>query len=124
MLIIAPLVYSLYTIGVFVNPPNRAAPEMQSAALRTTRGIERGARVAIRADGQIVEAFAGESVAAALMAAGIWRLRASPRDSAPRGAFCLMGVCQECTIHVDGRLQQAGLVPVRNRLSVELKGAP
>ena len=71
-----------------------------------------------------MEAFSGESVAAALMGAGIWRLRQSPRQRAPRGAFCLMGVCQECAIRIDGALQQACLVPVREGMSVELKGVP
>jgi len=41
-----------------------------------------------------------------------------------RGAFCFMGVCQECAIHVDGAIRQACLTPVRAGLRVELRGVP
>jgi D-hydroxyproline dehydrogenase subunit gamma len=53
-------------------------------------------------DGNPVDAYAGESVAAALLAAGCRTLRESPNEHAPRGAFCWMGLCQECTVEVDG----------------------
>jgi sarcosine oxidase subunit alpha len=35
-----------------------------------------------------------------------------------------MGACQECAIHVDGVLKQACMVPVREGMIVELRGAP
>jgi predicted molibdopterin-dependent oxidoreductase YjgC len=54
-------------------------------------------------DGRSVSAPAGQSVAAALFAAGMKTLRHSPREHAPRGMFCLMGSCQECLVMVDGR---------------------
>ena len=53
-------------------------------------------------DGRPVRARQGESVAAALFASGTKTLRASPRNGAPRGMFCLMGSCQECLVVVDG----------------------
>ncbi|MEO1688702.1 MAG: (2Fe-2S)-binding protein, partial [Pseudomonadota bacterium] len=59
-------------------------------------------------DGEAFDAPEGESVAAALMAAGVTRLRAAPRDGAPRGAFCLMGLCQECLVLAEG---PGGLAP-------------
>lgn len=71
-------------------------------------------------DGALVPASPGQSVAAALLAAGIFRLRLSPRERAPRGAFCLMGVCQECVLQIDGVAQPACLVPVRPALVVTL----
>lgn len=78
--------------------------------------------IVISVDGRPVPAVMGESLAAALAAAGILRLRSAPRTGAPRGAFCFMGVCQECAILVDGTLRQACLVPVEAGMSVELKG--
>jgi sarcosine oxidase subunit alpha len=51
-------------------------------------------------------------------------LRASPRAGAARGAFCHMGVCQECVLHVDGVLRQACLTFVREGMRVELRGVP
>lgn len=83
----------------------------------------RGAPVVILVDGQPVPCFAGESVAAALLAAGRRRLRRSPRAGGPRGAFCLMGACQECAIRIDGRMAPACMVEVRDGLVVECRGA-
>jgi len=79
--------------------------------------------VTIDVDGRSIAARPGQSVAAALLAAGIRQLRQSPKARAPRGAFCFMGVCQECAIMIDGRLRQACMVRVREGLSVELRGA-
>ncbi len=66
-----------------------------------------------------VDAFEGESVAAALFAAGRRELRRSPRDGAPRGMFCLMGSCQECLVWVGSRKLPACQVPVTPGLEIE-----
>ena len=71
-------------------------------------------------DGVPVAAVPGQSVAAALMAAGMLHLRDSPRDGAPRGAFCLMGICQECVVVIDGTTAAACQVPVRDAIAVTL----
>jgi D-hydroxyproline dehydrogenase subunit gamma len=46
------------------------------------------------------------------------------RQNAPRGAFCLMGVCQECVVTVDGTIEQACLVEPLDGMTVTLGGAP
>jgi D-hydroxyproline dehydrogenase subunit gamma len=74
--------------------------------------------VTILLDGAPVRGAAGASVASLLLAAGVRTLRRSPNAGTPRGAFCLMGVCQECVLLVDGVLRQACLVPARDGLSV------
>ena len=53
------------------------------------------------------------------MAAGRLHLRDSPRGGA-RGAFCLMGVCQECLLQVDGVQRLACLVTVSDGMQVTL----
>ena len=83
----------------------------------------RGAPVAIFVDGERVPCFAGETVAAALIAHGRRRLRRSPGTGEARGAFCLMGSCQECAIRISGRLEPACMVEVRDGLVVECRGA-
>jgi predicted molibdopterin-dependent oxidoreductase YjgC len=83
-------------------------------------GRRPGAAVTIVVDGRAVRAQAGQSLAAALLAAGIVALRESPRAGDPRGAFCFMGVCQECVVRVDGRAAQACLVRVSDGLAVSL----
>ncbi|MDH3659092.1 MAG: (2Fe-2S)-binding protein [Alphaproteobacteria bacterium] len=67
--------------------------------------------VTIDVDGQTIDAQPGLSVAAALLRAGIRTLRHSPAGS-PRGAFCMMGVCQECLVEIDDVRRQACLVAV------------
>jgi D-hydroxyproline dehydrogenase subunit gamma len=71
-------------------------------------------------NGVVVPARTGQSVAAALLAFGIRRLRRSPRAGTPRGAFCLMGVCQECLIEIDGRLEQACMARVLPGMAVTI----
>jgi predicted molibdopterin-dependent oxidoreductase YjgC len=70
--------------------------------LRATAGVERSERVAFTFDGARLTGHIGESVAAALLANGIRALRNSRRDREARGAFCLMGTCQECVVEIDG----------------------
>lgn len=67
--------------------------------LRIDTHIRRGPLVSFRLDGQEITAYAGETVAAALLACGMRRLRTSPGGGG-RGIFCAMGVCQECVIEV------------------------
>jgi predicted molibdopterin-dependent oxidoreductase YjgC len=86
--------------------------------------VQRGAKVTFTFNGRPIEAHAGEMLAAALMAAGIFRLRSSPSWGGPRGAFCLMGVCQECLVRVGGRLQQSCIVRVQDGLKVGRTEAP
>lgn len=76
--------------------------------------------VGISVDGVAVEAPAGQSLGVALALAGQLELRRSPNAGTPRGLFCLMGSCQECLVHVDGRPVPACLEPVRAGMLVEL----
>jgi D-hydroxyproline dehydrogenase subunit gamma len=50
-------------------------------------------------DGQSVPAYAGESVAAALLAAGTVVFHRS-KGGRPRGPFCNMGTCFECLVRI------------------------
>lgn len=83
-------------------------------------GVERPPEVSFSVDGATVHGVPGESLAAALLAAGMRRLRVSPRAQAGRGVFCMMGICQECVVHVDGRPVPACLEPVRAGMTVTL----
>lgn len=75
-------------------------------------GIARPDAVAIRVQGRDVVAHPGESLAAALIADGVWRFGEGDDADRPRTAFCMMGVCQQCLLRVDGRVVQACLTPV------------
>jgi len=56
-------------------------------------------------DGRTLRALTGESVAAALSAAGILELRHT-RSGARRGLWCGMGACFDCLVTIDGRANQ------------------
>jgi predicted molibdopterin-dependent oxidoreductase YjgC len=64
--------------------------------------IERTPLVEFTFDGKVIAAHSGETVLSALLRAGIKNLRDAPTDGAPRGAFCCMGLCQECLVQIDG----------------------
>ncbi|MCA3780942.1 MAG: (2Fe-2S)-binding protein [Burkholderia sp.] len=59
-------------------------------------------RVRIHIDGTPHDVPAHYSVAAAMLAAGSAACRASAVSGAPRGPFCMMGVCFDCLVEVDG----------------------
>lgn len=92
-------------------------------AIRLDDVSSRARQVRFSADGRVLEAPEGAMLAAVLAAEGIVALRRSPRTGMPRGAFCYMGVCQECLVRVDGALAQACLTPVREGMRVDLRGA-
>jgi predicted molibdopterin-dependent oxidoreductase YjgC len=74
----------------------------------------------IEVDGRPVSAQPGQTVAAALIGAGITVFRHTP-TGAPRGIFCGMGVCFDCLVTVDGLAdQRACITPVRPGMRVRL----
>jgi len=58
--------------------------------------------VTLLLEGRPVTARAGETVAAALLAAGVSITRTTPVSGAPRSPFCLMGACFDCLMMIDG----------------------
>jgi D-hydroxyproline dehydrogenase subunit gamma len=84
------------------------------------RLAEAGSPVAITVDGKAVPARSGDTVAAALLVAGIDHCRTTPVTGAPRAPYCLMGVCFDCLVTIDGvGSRQACLVTVRDGMKVE-----
>ena len=82
--------------------------------------VERGRTLNMLVDGRSVVAYEGESIAAALFAAGVRITRWTARAGEPRGYFCGMGVCQDCLVTVDGSPNvRACMTPVRDGLHVE-----
>jgi hypothetical protein len=76
--------------------------------------------VNILIDGRPFAARAGDSVAAALLASGRLACRTAPLSGGARGPFCLMGVCFDCLMIIDGRANQQGcLVAVAEGMEVE-----
>ena len=77
-------------------------------------------RVSVTIDDQPVKVPEGETVAAALLAQGLRSTRRTPVSGAPRAPFCLMGVCYECLVVIDGRAnQRACMERVREGMRIE-----
>ena len=75
--------------------------------------------VSVQVDGAPVRMARQASLAAGLLAAGITAVRRSPVGGAPRAPYCMMGVCFECLVEVDGMPnQQACLVVPREGMRV------
>ncbi len=78
---------------------------------------ERQASLAFHFDGQLFPAAPGETIAAALAAAGELALRETRTDEL-RGPFCGMGVCHECLVSADGQTVRACMTLVQDGMAV------
>ncbi len=66
-------------------------------------------------DGRPVDFVPGQTVGAALVAAGVLAWRTTRIGGRPRGLFCGIGVCFDCLVTVDGRPnRRACLEPARD----------
>jgi predicted molibdopterin-dependent oxidoreductase YjgC len=84
-----------------------------------------GKLITFSIDGRSATARAGDTVAAALLANGLEVCRTTPVSGAPRAPYCMMGVCFECLVTIDGIGNRQGcLVAVEEGMRVETqKGA-
>ena len=82
--------------------------------------IEAGRPVQFTYKGQTIQGFEGESIASALMRAGIIGVRTTSRLQDPRGYYCGMGICWECAVDVSdvGAVRSCSF-PVRSGLIVQ-----
>jgi hypothetical protein len=87
--------------------------------------FERGPEVFVLVDGAPLLAFHGETLAAAMLAAGRRVFRYAPRTGRPRGLFCGMGVCYDCLMVVDGRPNvRACMTPVADGMQAVTQRGP
>jgi succinate dehydrogenase/fumarate reductase-like Fe-S protein len=95
---------------------------MTEGDLRIRDGVTRGPAVRFHFDDRAVEGYEGESVAAALWAAGIRGWANDGADGPPaRTVYCAMGTCQQCALWIDGVRGQACCTPVRAGLDVRTR---
>src|SRR6218665_4095294 len=73
-----------------------------------------GARLAFTFDGRPLTGRAGHTVADALFGNGGTACRATPVSGAPRAIYCMMGICFECLVVIEGIGNRPGcLEPLR-----------
>ncbi len=79
-----------------------------------------GKPVTFTVDGRPAAARAGDSVAAALLANGVEVCRTTPLSGAARAPYCMMGVCFECLVTIDGvGNRQACLIAVSEGMQID-----
>jgi predicted molibdopterin-dependent oxidoreductase YjgC len=76
--------------------------------------------VAVTINGLSVQCREGDTVAAAMFAAGFVDCRDSAVSGVPRGPYCMMGICYDCLVIIDGQPNQQGcMTPVREGMNIE-----
>lgn len=76
--------------------------------------------VTLRIEGREYQVPAGISVAAAVLLCGFKKVRSTPVTNSPRLPFCMMGVCFDCLMNIDGMPnQQACQMEVRANMTIE-----
>lgn len=89
------------------------------------RRPHKGRVIRLTVDGTAIEAVAGDSVAAALLAAGFVGFRSTPVSRSPRGPYCMIGNCHDCLVEIDGRPnRQACLVAAEDGMQVRRQDGP
>jgi predicted molibdopterin-dependent oxidoreductase YjgC len=77
--------------------------------------------IEITVDGRRIAARAGDTLAVALLCAGVAPFRHTPVSGQPRSPMCLMGVCFDCLVEVDGvQNVQSCMVEVRAGMRIKL----
>lgn len=81
---------------------------------------EKGEKVTFYYNGQTMEGYEGEPIAAALMAAGVKVHRHTARRHEPRGVFCAIGRCTDCVMVVNGEVNvRTCITPLEADMRVE-----
>jgi predicted molibdopterin-dependent oxidoreductase YjgC len=79
-------------------------------------------RVQVTIDGKQVTVASGDSVAAAMLAAGLVHCRTTPLSGQMRAPYCMMGACFECLVTIDGVGNRQGcLIAVREGMRIEVQ---
>jgi len=81
--------------------------------------------VTVYVDGVAMQANPIESAAAVVLRAGLVPTRTTPATGEPRAPYCMMGVCFDCLMTIDGvASRQACLTPVREGMRIDRQCGP
>jgi sarcosine oxidase, subunit alpha len=87
--------------------------------------VERGRPIRFTFRGRELPGHEGETVSAALYAAGIRVFGTHPKDDSPQGLFCANGQCAQCLVIADGVPVKSCMQPLRDGMVVEpAEGTP
>ena len=78
--------------------------------------------VTLQVQGRSITAREGDTLAMALLNAGVVPFRQTAVSGQPRAPLCLMGVCFDCLVEVDGQQNvQSCMLEVRDGMQVRLQ---
>ena len=78
--------------------------------------------LSLQVEGRTIAAHEGDTLAIALLNAGVTAFRQTPISGSPRAPLCLMGVCFDCLVEVDGQQNvQSCMVEVKEGMQVHLQ---
>lgn len=81
--------------------------------------------ISVCVDGREVRVRDGDSAAAAVLAAGLLPSRTTPVSGSGRAPYCMMGVCFECLLEIDGVENVQGcMTPVRPGMRIRRQPGP
>ena len=75
---------------------------LKVSGLRVNDAVNRGEKFEFTFDGESIQAYAGETIATALVAADKMIFNTSQKHSHPCGVFCGIGLCYGCVVIVNG----------------------
>ena len=82
-------------------------------------------KVMIHFEGKSLETTKGQTVAAALLSNGVIQFRESVVSAQPRSPYCLMGVCFECLVEINGKPNhQSCMILVENGMKIKKQQRP
>ncbi len=86
-----------------MSPDTNPVTDQGSEPISGPEAEATGVSFQFRFDGETVRAENGQTIGAALIAAGRRSWRRTRVGGAPRGVFCGIGICFDCLVVVNGR---------------------
>ena len=81
---------------------------------------QKGEKIRFYLDGKEMYGYEGDTIAAALMAAGVTTHRHTRKKGTPRGRFCAIGRCTDCVMVVDGQINvRTCITPLKEGMQVQ-----
>lgn len=81
---------------------------------------QKGEKIRFYLDGNEMYGYEGDTIAAALMAAGVTTHRHTRKKGTPRGIFCAIGRCTDCVMVVDGQINvRTCITPLKEGMQVQ-----
>lgn len=92
---------------------------MQAPSPLLRRAVADTAAMTVTVDGVPVSLHHGDTVATAVLLAGSQPYRRTLIGGAARAPFCMMGVCFDCLVEIDGVANRQGcLIPAREGMRI------